>query len=496
MKTRSIRFKTSVLYSSILCVILACFSIYLFNTVRQILYGEAKQDLMLKAEQISGFLNAYGTISLSNHSPAYLMNQFLLVSGEGASDKEIVDQLWIQDSKSLGLRNDFFRILSSRGRIVLRSVNMTDEVEAAFNSQFSSSRTDTTYFTNLQLNGIAFYGINYTFQFSNRNAFILQLAAPLTSIQRILSKLVFFIMGGIAGILLITLFMGSFLTRRILKPVTDVTLAANNISQKNLNMRLPEQKLDHEMEQLVASFNHMIERLERAFTHVNDFSSHVAHELKTPLTIIKSELELALETENTKEENKRVMAVALQEINRLVKTIKDMLLLAKLEYKLNVFKMEEIVITEFLKDIYQHSKILAEEKSINLKLVTPDGPVLIKGDVVHIRRIFFNLIHNAVKFTPAGGEITILTEVRENKVFVSIKDTGIGIACADQPRIFEEFYRIRQADQKDISGNGLGLSISRAIARSHGGEITFVSEVNKGSIFTVILPTLPDKNTR
>jgi len=491
MKTRSIRFKTSVLYSSVLCLILACFSIYLFSTVQHILYEETRGDLRAKAGQIEAFLDAYASISYKNNSPVFLMNQFLSASGDVSSNKQIIDQLWIQDSKSLGLRNDFFRILSPRDRVLLGSENLTNEIERAFNTQFPP-HSDTISFTNLQLNGAPFYGISYPFKFSNRNVFVIQLATPLISIQRILSKLVFFIIGGIAGILLITLFMGSFLTRSILKPVTDVTLAANNISQKSLNMRIPEQKLDQEMEKLVASFNQMIERLERSFTHVNEFSSHVAHELKTPLTIIKSELELALDTENTKEESKRVMAVALQEIDRLIKTIKDMLLLAKLEYKLNVFKMEKIDITEFLKDIYQHSRILATEKSINLTLKTLDYPVFIQGDVVHIRRIFFNLVHNAVKFTPTRGEITIFTEVRKKQVFVSIKDTGIGIAPADQPWIFEEFYRIRRADQKDTSGNGLGLSISRAIARSYGGDITFESEVSKGSIFTVILPIVPN----
>ena len=166
------------------------------------------------------------------------------------------------------------------------------------------------------------------------------------------------------AILLITLFMGSFLTRRILKSVTDVTMTANSISQKNLNMRIPEQKLDHEMEELVGSFNRMIERLEQSFAHVNEFSSHVAHELKTPLAIIKSELELALSGGNTKEEDKRVMNVALGEIDRLIKTIKDLLLLAKLEYKLNIFKMEEIDITEFLKDIYQAFQNIGGHKRI------------------------------------------------------------------------------------------------------------------------------------
>jgi signal transduction histidine kinase len=494
MKTRSIRFKTSVLYSSILCLILTCFSIYLFDTVRATLYEEAKQDLKVKAGQIDAFLDAYASVSPQNYTYATsLMNKFLSTSDENVPGKEdipgkgIIVQLWTKDSKSLGLGNDFFRILSPRGRVRLRSDNLTNEIEGDFNSQFPP-HSDTILFTNLKLNKAAFYGISYPFRFSNRNSFVLQLATPLTSIQRILSHLLIFIIIGIVVILLTTLFMGSFLTRRILKPVTDVTLAANDISQTNLHMRIPQHKLDHEMDELVGSFNRMIERLEKSFAHVNEFSSHVAHELKTPLAIIKSELELGLVGENSKEDDKRVMNVALGEIDRLIKTIKDLLLLAKLEYKLNIFKIEEVDIIEFLKEIYQHAKVLADQKNISLELVIPDYPVLLQGDTTHLRRIFFNILHNAVKFTKEQGAIKILAEVRDEKVFISIKDTGIGIATADQDRIFEKFYRVRRMDQEDAGGSGLGLSMARVVARSHGGDIVFESELNKGTTFTIILP--------
>ncbi len=496
MKTRSIRFKTSVLYSSILCLILTCFSIYLYDTVRATLYEETKQDLKVKAGQIEVFLNAYASMSPQAYTYANsLMNKFLSASDENvhgkdiAPGKDIIDQLWAKDSRSLGLRNDYFRILSPRGRVRLRSENLTNEIEGGFNSQFPL-HSDVIHFTDLRFNKDAFYGISYPFRFDDRNSFIIQLATPIASIQQILSKLVIFIVLGVAVILLMTIFMGSFFTRRILKPVSDVTLAANNISQTNLHMRIPQQKLDHEMEELIGSFNRMIERLERSFAHVNEFSSHVAHELKTPLAIIKSELELALIKENAKDDDKRVMKVALEEIDRLIKTVKDLLLLAKLEYKLSIFKMEKMDIIEFIKEIYQHSKVLADQKNIGLEMAIPDGPILIKGDAAHLRRIFFNIIHNSVKFTKAQGEIKIFAEVREEGILISIKDSGIGIPAADQPQIFEKFFHSRSVDQEDAGGSGLGLCLARAVARSHGGDIVFESELNKGSTFTVILPLI------
>jgi signal transduction histidine kinase len=232
----------------------------------------------------------------------------------------------------------------------------------------------------------------------------------------------------------------------------------------------------------------MIDRLDRSFTHINEFSSHVAHELKTPLAIVKGELELALSGENSRDEDRRVMKVSLQEVDRLIKIIKDLLLLAKFEYSLNIFKMERMDLAEFIKDIYQHSKVLAAEKDIRLDLICPEREIWIQGDTTHLRRLFFNLVHNAVKFTPQGGEIILRVEYRDSTALVSVKDTGEGISPKDQARIFEKFFTIPGPDKKETPGTGLGLCLARSIARAHGGDIGFESAPKKGSTFTVYLP--------
>jgi len=483
MKINSIRFKTSIFYSGILLAILGLFSVYLYATIHHILYQEVRQGLALKAGQIDAFIDAYADIATKDN----LMNDYLSASDENAAPKWIINHLWEQDSKSLGLNNDYFRILSPRGRVRLRSDNMTNNIESIFAPQFPV-HADQITFNHFQMNNSLYYGISYPFRFSNRNSFVLQLATPVDSVQQILSQSVLFMALGIVSILLITVFMGSFLTRRILKPVSEVTLTANNISQKNLHLRIPHEKLDHEMEELVNSFNRMIDRLEGSFAHINDFSSHVAHELKTPLAIIKTEMELALSKDNPPQEDKRVMKIALGEIDRLVRTIKDLLLLAKLEYKLNIFKMDEVEIIDFLRDIHQHSQILAEEKNINIELKLPDYPVFLDGDTVHLRRIFFNLLHNAIKFTPTNGSIEILAQVQDKQVVIRIKDTGIGIADTDKPHIFEKFFRVQRPDHEDVGGSGLGLCMAKTVARSHGGDITFESQLNKGTTFIVTLP--------
>ena len=487
MITNSIRFKTSILYTSILCLILVAFSMYLFHAVRKILYQNIEEELRIKADQITVTIDAYGEVTGGKLPPMSLMQQFLSDTGETPAGKGVMDKLWEKHRWLLGAHNDFFRVVDVKGDVVLQSEDLPAGAGLLFD-RYLSVHAGAEQFADLQFNGTSFRGISYPFTFNYHQPFILQLAVPLTSAQHVLSRLLTVMMSGIAGILLLSLFIGSFLTRRILKPVTEVTRTANNISQRNLSVMISERALDHEMRLLVGSFNQMIGRLEKSFSHINEFSSHVAHELKTPLAIIKGELELALSGEDIQEEERRVMTVALQEIDRLIRIIRDLLLIAKFDSKFDIFKMERMNLTEFLKDVYRHSEVLALEKNIRLGLLIPDQELWIQGDIVHLRRLFFNLIHNAVKFTPSDGEIQVRVSPEAKKVLISIKDTGVGIAPEDQARIFEKFFRVRSAERQETPGTGLGLSLARSIARAHGGDIVFESILKQGSTFTVTLP--------
>ncbi len=421
MKTNSIRFKTTGLGTCILGVVLILFSVYLVHSSQRILYKEEEEEISVKAQEITDFIDAYAKISQEDKSPKMLIYQ--LLGGKRLTDRKIVDQLWREDSKTLGLQNDFYRIRDLKGVVIFRSDNLITDAEKSFDTQFARFG-NATHFSPMKINGVLFYGINYPVRFSNRNELNLQLAMPIMRIQRILYKLEVALMSGVVFVLLISIFVGMYLTRRVLKPVEEVTRVANHITQKDLNMRIPIRELDKEMEELVASFNHMIERLEQSFAHVNEFSSHVAHELKTPLAIIKNELELAINSGNSKQENERVMVVTLNEVDRLIRIIKDLFLLAKLEYKLNIFKMEKIDLTDFLKDVYQHCQVLASEKNISLELIIVDHPIRIQGDAVHLRRVFFNLLHNAVNFTLPGGQSRSLTRFVRTRFLFQLKIPG------------------------------------------------------------------------
>jgi signal transduction histidine kinase len=203
---------------------------------------------------------------------------------------------------------------------------------------------------------------------------------------------------------------------------------------------------------------------------------------------MRGEIELALRKERSVDEYKRVLKVSLGEAKRLLKTVEDLLLLAKLDYRPEIFKFEKFDMIKFFEEICEQTKILASEKEIQVSVSLPKGKLSLKGDKLHLRRLFYNIIHNATKFTPKEGNINLDVKVQDKKVVTTISDTGIGIPKEDLPKVFDRFFHVERPDQASEPGNGLGLHIALSIANIHQGKIDVQSQVNKGTIFTVTLP--------
>jgi signal transduction histidine kinase len=242
-----------------------------------------------------------------------------------------------------------------------------------------------------------------------------------------------------------------------------------------------------EMNLLMDSFNDMIFRLERSFKHIEQFSSHMAHEIKTPLTIMKGESELVLMQERQTREYERVLRVNLDEIEKMLQIVEDLLLLSRMDYQPECFHLGEIHLVPYLEEIHEQLKILTKDKEVQVLFDLPqEQNIVIRGDVLHLRRLFFNLIDNALKFTPAPGEVRVKLEKHQTMAAVSIQDTGIGIKEDDLQKIFDRFYRVESA----YPGSGLGLSIVSAIVKAHNGTINVQSRMREGTTFIVELPLI------
>ncbi|HDZ76653.1 MAG TPA: HAMP domain-containing protein [Candidatus Omnitrophica bacterium] len=487
MQFNSIRFKASVFYSTILAVILVVFGTIIYISTSYILYRDLNHDLKIKAEEISTILHVYEEVrQFESHPSGYTLGIFRKGESGSINEKAIIDDLWRKEFNLLNLKNDYINVVNINGVFLLTSNNFTEDIASLFREQFPFSLEKTVY-KSVVAGKIKLQVINLPVSYySSRLA--IQVATPLEPVTKELGSILFFIIISALSLLILTSFAGGILTRAILQPVMDVSNLADKITHKDLTLRVQEQQTDEEMRHLVSSFNAMIGRLEKSFSHINEFSSYVAHELKTPLAIIKGEMELALRQERNSEEYKNVLEGCLEETDRIIRIIRDLHLLAKLDYKPDIFKFEKFNIVQFLNEIYEHSKVLSSSKNIEVKLNVPKKDIFINGDTIHLRRLFLNLINNAVKFTPQKGEIDISIAIKDSNVCIDITDTGEGISEENLPKIFDKFYRIHKEELASESGTGLGLNIALTIARVHNGDIKVKSRLRQGTTFTVVLP--------
>ncbi|MEI7905904.1 MAG: ATP-binding protein [Bacteroidota bacterium] len=313
-------------------------------------------------------------------------------------------------------------------------------------------------------------------------------AYPISEINEVLSNLFFIFIFLIPVAVVISVGGGWFLATRSFKPVDDIARTARAITAHNLDQRILSSGVDDEMGRLIATFNEMISRLQLSFTQIQQFSSDASHELRTPLTIMRGELELALRSKkHSSEEYRKVLSSALEETMHMTVITENLLTMAKADRGLTNFATDDVWLRSIVQELFEDCEILAERKHISVTLGTLDD-ALIVGDPIRLRQLLLNLIDNAVKYTPEKGsiEISLFREQRQAKI--RIKDSGIGIPANDLSKIFDRFYRVDKARSRELGGSGLGLSISKWIADIHGGTITVESEVNTGSIFTVILP--------
>ncbi|MBU4419021.1 MAG: HAMP domain-containing histidine kinase, partial [Candidatus Omnitrophica bacterium] len=213
-------------------------------------------------------------------------------------------------------------------------------------------------------------------------------------------------------------------------------------------------------------------------------------ELKTPLAIIKGESEIALRKDRQVEDYKKALSVNIEEVNRMIRIVEDLAFLAKLDYNPDNIKKETFDFNPFFADIQNRARTLAKQKQIDLTAEIPEASVTLDGNKLHLSRLFFNLIQNAVKFTPSEGRINLTVRPEGNVLKVSVSDTGLGISEEDLPKIFQRFFHKEKAQEESADSIGLGLSIAKSIAKFHGGDIEAKSKLGEGATFTVILPIL------
>ena len=295
-------------------------------------------------------------------------------------------------------------------------------------------------------------------------------AAPLESTELTLRRLREVLLWATPLVLLIGGLGGYWMSRRALEPVDAITRAAQSIGIENLSQRLDVPAAGDELQRLSETWNSMLARLEAAVKRLSQFTADASHELRTPITLIRATAELTLRRERPVETYREALRQIIDEADRTARLIEDLLLLARADAGLPALPLDRVELTPLVRDVCEQGQILAQERQLEISAEGPEQPVYVDANDPALRRLLLLLVDNAVKYTPAGGRITLSVGLDPSGATVTVRDTGIGIPDAALPHVFERFYRVDESRNREAGGAGLGLAIAQWIAERHHAQ--------------------------
>ncbi|MGB3713419.1 MAG: ATP-binding protein [Candidatus Promineifilaceae bacterium] len=382
---------------------------------------------------------------------------------------------------------NFFVILNTRGEILARSQNLADyEILLDPGGMKAEDYYRTVYHEGRPLRVL-------TEPLSVERDGVRTLVghlqvARLMENESVLAQLrLILLLTGLAAVSL-SLFLGAWLTHRLLKPLDDIAAVAIQITRADdLSRRLPDTGRRDEIGSLTMVLNQTLERLERLFHARQRFLADASHELRTPLTTIRGNMGLMRRMGTAEPE---ILDDVQDELERMTRLVDDLLLLARADTGGLPLSRQPVELDDIFLEVYRQVQNIESPVQLTIKEV---DQVYVLGDSDRLKQLFLNLVDNAIKYTPAGGEVLMSLSKKDGNALVEIRDNGVGIPAEDLPRVFDRFYRVDKARTRNPGGSGLGLSIARWIAVAHGGNIHVESSVGEGSTFIVSLPILADR---
>ena len=463
----SIRWRLTLWYGGVLTAVLVLFSIAVYVMMRHALLDRV--DAILKGQAAK-----------------------LLADVEQARDQQ--DLLARLERRSIGHKEYEYQVSRANGETLFRS-------ERLGNSDLSKPQFDAPMERTLasaELDGLGPFRVITEPAIGPDGPLLLQTALSLASDDHEMKELlgVLLLVGPLAVIG--ALGGGYWLARGALAPVERMRTAADEITAHRLDRRIAIQSESDELGRLAQTLNKMIARLEQSFTEMQRFTADAAHELRTPLAVLRNEAEVALRSPRDTAEYQRVLENVLEEAERLSRLADQLLYLCREDVGLQAIGKMDVRLDELARDVAGHMQVVAQQKGINID-TQQLHPCTIQADAERLRRVIFNLLDNAIKYTPDGGKVAISSSGNGTGAVFAIADTGIGIAPVHLPRIFNRFYRVDQSRSNDdnrLSGTGLGLAICKAIIESHDGTVSVDSEISRGTVVTVRLPRENGTGTR
>lgn len=475
-----IRWRLTAWFVGILAAVLLLFSLTLYFILQTNLLDRIDESLKNRAAEVQRSFEQLAQIAnLNQEVPRALEIDTLEEFADPGVYAQVLDRQGkvLGDSTTLGKAN-----LPIDPALVVAALSGTANTSEA---QVSSERVR-IYYTPLKI--------------QNQLAGILQVGESMKPYTETLNRVrIFLLLVGGAAILIATL-GGWWLTRRALRPVVSVTETARRIAlTRDFDERIPQNPgfrgQEDEISDLAATFNHMIEELGRVFDTNRQFMADTSHELRTPLTIIKGNLDL-LKRGLPPDQAAEAIEEASEEATHLSRLVTDLLLLAQADAG-QMIERNPVALDKVAEKAFRRAEQLVQTQGKNLSLqIERLETATVLGDEYRLGQAIFNLLENAVRYTPEGGQIRLNLETShaypkypaKEVALLHVRDTGVGIAPEQQPHLFERFYRVDKARSRAQGGAGLGLAIVKYIIEAQGGVVQVESEVGKGSIFTLVLP--------
>ena len=461
MSLASIRVRLTAWYLVVLALGLGLFGVGSWFAMRASAFHTIDDELEDRIRGVEKFMQ----LQIASLSPAEIRDEF-------------------REHSVLGPGGDLFQVCDEKGQWLYRSVVLENsQVPIRLPNQLGNQPVFENM--NVQRTPVRFATGRVSV---NNHPYTIQVAAPLNEFYEALDRFRLVLWFSVPILLIGAGFGGYLISLRALKPVDRITIAAESISISNLSERLDVPKTYDELQRLSETLNRMLSRLDASVQRMSQLTADASHELRGPVSLIRTTAELAVHGARSRTEYHEDMVQILAEAERTSKLIESLLLLARADSGAGGLHHELTDVSISVREAIEQGRSLAAEKDTELTAAMRSSPIVVCGDGEALRRVCFILIDNAIKYTPAGGRVEVCVEATEADAIITVMDSGMGMSESEIPHIFDRFWRADKVRSRGAGGAGLGLAIAHWIVDQHKGSIEVRSRPGQGSNFVVKIP--------
>jgi len=457
---------------------------------------------------VSGLYLVYARQSAQNFD-LNLSNDALevvgLIKGDEMFEQEIISGLIQRPIPIPSGTNKYIQVLSFDGNIIMKSVDLKnyslpvgpDVLGLALTQHQVFETLDHSFSKRLDASG-ELRLVTYPVLDNGVPRYLVQVASSTSPLDDSLFQLRLLLFISVPLTILLAALGGFYVAKKAFDPIDTIIKTARTISVEHLDKRLEKGNVDDEISRLSNTLNEMFDRIEEAFKLQKQFTADASHELKTPLTILLGEIEVALKNPRTPEDYQNILTSAVEEIRRITNIVDDLLTIARLESGQLPLQKRPVRVDELLLDAISRASGYAAQHDVSVNYEVKNfslhdsEEVFVQGDRDKLLSVFMNLLDNAIKYSGRTGTIKVVQKIEDKFARIEIADKGIGISSTDLPYVFDRFYRADKSRSANGTqhGSGLGLAISRFLVQAHGGTIDIESRIDEGTTVTVRLPVL------